>query len=481
MTGLLSNTFAVAILAALISVGAIGLVLLAKRSSSPRWIGGLLVVESGLFLVIFLSLSTELLIPTPPITLAVRDIIPLIPALVGSLIGVAGLAGLYLVGKESRLRNVQAGSWVVFSVALIGFFGFLIIAVWAAPSIEEAIPLPTPSLTPQPTPVPHIELIAPTLPEGFRVEAVTPRGFFNRPTSMTFGEDGELYVGSTDGIAILDYATEGGEVGESKAFAGGVSSPLGLVFQDGSLYASSEGTIVRIEDLDGDRDADSIEILFDGLPHFVYEVHSNNGLAFGLDGRLYVGLGGTSDHGPEDHPFAGSILVSELGGAPLEIFATGFRNPYDLAFCSDGRLYATDNGPDQITDESLVYFPPDELNLVEAGADYGYPVSYGYPPDWSDSIGPIALLPARAGVTGIACYEGGQFPEEFEGDLFTTTWASSQLIHIELDEQAEHTTGTISYFAEGWGQPIDIVVDSEGALLILDWHLGQIFRITYGG
>ena len=394
MTGVISNTFAIAIIATLIGTGLIGVIIFFKPSGSPRWVGVLLAVESGILLILFVVLTSELVIASPPISLSLREMLPLAPALAGALIAGLGLLLLYWIASGTRLKNALAGPWIIFSGLLVSMFTILsvavavspavedaiplpipsptlivsvavsaaveeaipllipsptlIVAVTASTAVEEAIPLPIPSPTPPPTLVPGVESISPTLPEGFQIQATVELHTFVRPASMTMGPSGELYVGHADGITVLEDTTGDGKHNSSHEFTSELINPLGMTYRDGSLYVSSEGRVVRVDDPDGDYAADSLEVLYEGLPHNVYSVHSNNGLAFGPDDRLYIALGGTSDHGPEDHPLGGTILVTDIPSGPLEIYASGLRNPYDLAFCSDGQLYATDNGPDQV-------------------------------------------------------------------------------------------------------------------------------------
>lgn len=483
MTGVIASAFASAILVTLIGTGLFGVIIFFKPSKSPRWVGVLLTVESGILLGLFVALSSELVIPNPPISISLIGMLPLAPALAGALAAGLGLLLLYWIANRSRLKKALAGPWLIFSGLLVGMFTLLIVAVAVSPAVEEAIPFPSPSSTPPPTLVPAVESISPTLPEGFHIQATVELHTFVRPASMTLGPNGELYVGHAGGITVLEDTTGDGKHDSSYKFTSELVDPLGMTYRDGSLYVSSEGRVVRVDDPDGDYAADSLEVLYEGLPHNVYAYHSNNGLAFGPDDRLYIALGGTSDHGPENHPLGATILVTDLAGGPLEIYASGLRNPYDLAFCSDGQLYATDNGPDQVKvdDESLIYTPPDELNLVIEGADYGYPDIFGQPPAWSNSVGPIAYLPANGAVTGIVCYERDQFPHEFAGGLFITSWRASKLIYVDLQTRRGETLGEIRYFASGWQNPIDLAIDRDGSLLVLDWSLGQVFRISYVG
>lgn len=273
-----------------------------------------------------------------------------------------------------------------------------------------------------------------------------------------------------------------------------VSLALGLAFDDGALYVAAQGSVIRLRDVDGDGNADESMELVSGLPHLLYPDHSNSGIAFGPDGRLYMTLGGTSDHGPEDSDIAGNILVMNRDGTGLSVHAKGFRNPFDLTFCSDGRLFATDNGPDRpesITNPTpgqLGYRPPDELNLVIPGRNYGYPDFFGYPPPWSDSEPPVSIFPMSAVATGVTCYEAEAFPEMYRGNLFVTLWGSlvipektgHKLVRVQLEENDGHTVGTVHNFANLW-RPIDVLVYTDGSLLVLDNEALRLFRISYVG
>ena len=232
MTGVISSAFAIAIIAALIGAGLFGVIIFFKPSRSPRWVGVLLAVESGTLLILFVVLTSQLVIVSPPISLSLRGMLPLAPALTGALIGGLGLLLLYWIASGTRLKNALAGPWFIFSGLLVGMFTLLIVAVAVSSAVEEAIPLPTL--------VPAVESISPTLPEGFQIQATVELYTFIRPASMTMGPSGELYVGHAGGITVLEDATGDGKHDSSHEFTSELIDPLGMTYQDGSLYVSSE-------------------------------------------------------------------------------------------------------------------------------------------------------------------------------------------------------------------------------------------------
>jgi glucose/arabinose dehydrogenase len=100
-----------------------------------------------------------------------------------------------------------------------------------------------------------------------------------------------------------------------------------------------------------------------------------NGLAFGPDGRLYVGvdvsLEQKNDHGPatKNTPYRYDILSLKPNGKGLKVFATGMRQPWQFAFAKGSNApFVSDLGQD-----SGATNPPDFLLKVHKGDNYGFP------------------------------------------------------------------------------------------------------------
>jgi glucose/arabinose dehydrogenase len=332
------------------------------------------------------------------------------------------------------------------------------------------------------------------VPPGFQVRAYLPQGV-NEPTSIAFDPEGRLFVATTDGVVNVIEDTDGDGIGDRlRSFTNKDGPALGLaISEDGrTVYVSGGGQVLKLEDSDGDGRADSSTVIVEGLPSFQYDAHSNNGIEIGPDGRLYMGLGSLTDHGPDDDKFAGSILVFDTDGSNLEVYALGLRNPYDIAFTPDGLLLATDNGPD-LRSERLNWSPPDELNLIEEGKKYGYPDVYGYPPVWSDTTGPIAVFPSHSVPTGIVAYEGDQFPGEYQGRIFVTLFGplvnprfadqvEAKVVTVDIEKAGQGLVrGAIKDFAKGFVAPIDVAVDKSGRLYVADFGGSQVYQISWVG
>jgi len=106
-----------------------------------------------------------------------------------------------------------------------------------------------------------------------------------------------------------------------------------------------------------------------------------------------------------------------LDGTDLKVYASGLRNSYDLAFRADGSIVAIGNGPDY-QDQRLTWNPPGELNIIRKSGNDGYPDFFGFPPAWSDTLGPVAVFPSHSVPTGVTEYKGEEFPAEYHGKVF---------------------------------------------------------------
>jgi glucose/arabinose dehydrogenase len=304
------------------------------------------------------------------------------------------------------------------------------------------------------------------------------------PTSLAFGPDGRLYVAELSGqvVALADLDGNGAaDPGVRVVYARGLSVPLGLAFYASDLYVGRHGGVSRLRDTDGDGVAEVSETVVEGLPA---TRHQTDGLAFGPDGRLYIGQGSTSDRGETGVvDREASILVVERDGSDLRVFASGTRNPYDLAFFpGTDLLFATDNGRDVPTTGV-----PDELNLIVDGGDYGWPGCWGAArgPACAGTLSPVAELPAHAAAGGLVFYTGDLFPQWREHAFITLYGSNSgdptigrSVVRVELAESEGAWTGTVHDFAEGFDRPLDVTVGPDGALYVADFGAGIIYRLA---
>jgi glucose/arabinose dehydrogenase len=378
------------------------------------------------------------------------------------------------------------------SLAVLGALAILLAACGgsggqvAPPTSTQApttTPLPAPTETPAPPPL-SLPQASPApeiaLPSGFTAYAVAQG--LNLPTSLALSPDGAVYVSQFGGPIFRLEDSDGDGVFDRKIeYVAGLFFVNGIAFApQGPLFVSSRGRVSIVRDTNGDMLGDETEDIITDLPN---AAHQNNGIAFGPDGRLYVTNGSTCNECDEEDERSATILQADLDGSDLRVYATGLRNPYDLTFDPQGRLWATDNGSD----------PPcntiDELNLIEDGRDYGWPYSRECD-SLQSGTSPSASLGFNTGSTGIAYYGGDQFPAEYQGNLFITLWGSNVeaprragrvLVRAIVDETPGGLEVTVAEFATGFEHPIDVVADVDGTLLVLDFTAGKLYRIVYTG
>ncbi|HXW01733.1 MAG TPA: PQQ-dependent sugar dehydrogenase, partial [Anaerolineae bacterium] len=246
--------------------------------------------------------------------------------------------------------------------------------------------------------------------------------------------------------------------------------------------------LLLLKDTNGDYRADESQVIVDGFPGEEYAFHQSNGLTFGPDGRIYIGVGATTDHRPETHPLAARILSVNPDGSDLQVYATGLRNPFGIIPAPGGGFFAIDNGSSgcidteyKIDDCSNKIDVPEEVNYIVAGKDYGFPHFFGIPPQDSGTMPPLVTFPDHSAPTGIVIYEGDTFPEKYKGQLFVSLWARGEIYSVRLfriDE--EHYVGSSRLFASGLVGPSAMIGSPTGGLYVSSftantiYHIGQI-------
>ncbi len=192
----------------------------------------------------------------------------------------------------------------------------------------------------------------------------------------------------------------------------------------------------------------------------------------------------TDGETPSDNPFYGQ------GGVTDEIWTLGHRNPLGIDFAADGALYVHEMGPAH----------GDELNKIERGENYGYPVvsngdhySGVEIPDHTDF--PIYEHPAAwwaeaISPAGFVIYKSDEMPE-FTGDGFIGGLSSQALVRVVFDRDkiaavpdspsSSDRRRTLAAEAERfeWGARIREVEEGpDGALYVLEDADGRLLRIT---
>lgn len=386
------------------------------------------------------------------------------------------------------------------------FFGlilFVLVACWPSTStVTPTLPMPTETRSSTETPVPEPTItetptLVPTIPAS-TVElegAEVPPGFslikfadLYRPTAFTFDAAGRMFVTSQDGnVYVLQDEDKDGRAEARSTFATGYYFPLGVAVHElsGEVYVSYQGAITVLSDTDGDGRSDQERLLVDDLP---FDKHQNDNLEFGPDGWLYIGVGSTCDACEDPDPRSATILRFNVATGESEIYATGMRNPFDIAFHPEtGELFATDNGRDDLGMDA----PFEELNHIVQGGDYGYPDCWNEQdaPGCEDTIPPIAFFESHSSADGVDFYHGDTFPAEYRGNAFVSIFGSwlkpnvqTGIQRVILNPSGDTYTTEASWFIRFpvGVMPLPLLFGPDDALYVGDYVNDSIYRISYG-
>ncbi|MFT5182592.1 MAG: glucose/arabinose dehydrogenase [Alphaproteobacteria bacterium] len=339
--------------------------------------------------------------------------------------------------------------------------------------------------------------------QNFRAVVVTDS--LEHPWSLAFLPDGRMLVTERPGRlrVIVDGRLQAAPIsGVPEVFAKGQGGLLDVAphpdyARNGWIYfsfaaASLRGghTAVARARLDGNRLVD-LETLFKANNLSSGGVHFGSRLAFGGDGKLYVTVGerGDSDRAQElDSHNGATIRLNDDGtvpgdnpflntpGALPEIYSYGHRNPQGLARHPDnGDVWLNEHGPQG----------GDEVNIVRAGVNFGWPViTYGR--SYAGfAIGEGAEKPGLAqpvlhwtpsiAPSGMAFYTGDRFPA-WRGNLFVGSLKFRHLVRVELE--GERVVSQERLLEDVFGRVRDVRQGPDGLLYILtDENAGALIRL----
>ncbi|WP_262690854.1 PQQ-dependent sugar dehydrogenase [Kordiimonas aestuarii] len=335
------------------------------------------------------------------------------------------------------------------------------------------------------------------LPVGFRMGVFAkdvPHARMMRVTAT-----GDLLVTSMrDGNVILLHRDQNGDGkadGRTMLFHG-LNVPHGLALHEGYVYVAETSRILRARFNPETRITGALELVFDGLPSGGN--HRTRTIGFGPDNMLYVTVGSSCNVCIEEHPYRAAMLRMNADGSDAAIYATGLRNTVGFDWRpGTGALYGTDNGRDLLGDDT----PNCELNLIENGADYGWPYAYDnqvpdpeFGADNKDKISrsePMAHgFGAHRAPLGIRFLDPKLAPDGYDdaalvalhGSWNRSTLAGYKVVSLHFDgtdiAQKDFLTG-FERDEDVVGRPVDIAQGPDGAIYVSDDYAGVIYRIGF--
>jgi glucose/arabinose dehydrogenase len=264
-------------------------------------------------------------------------------------------------------------------------------------------------------------------------------------------------------VALIDVAATGeaGLLGLAldPDFGGNHYLYIYYTYRDGSALRNR---VVRL--VEHNNRASDPRIILDGIPGS--SIHDGGRLKFGPDGKLYITTGDARDRSlPQDlTSLAGKILrINADGSFPQDnpfpnspVYSLGHRNPQGLSWHpATGQLFSTEHGPTG----------NDEVNIIEAGRNYGWPVVEGAA-GRSEFNDPLLSFTPSVAPSGATFYSGHALPG-WEGDLFFSTLRGEHLHRITLSPSAPHQVLDHDPLFQGeYGRLRDIIQGPNGFLYL---------------
>lgn len=307
------------------------------------------------------------------------------------------------------------------------------------------------------------------------------------------------YAGpSSDRIRVFEDFDETGKARRVSTFAEGFRNSMGLTLGlDGAVYLATRSAIFRLRDTKGVGQADEQKVIVRLETKAVYPHNGLSGFAWDALGRLYFGFGeneglayqliGSDGRTLEGGGEGGSIYRCQPNGTGLTRIATGFWNPFHLAFDAFGHMFAVDNDPDSRG--------PCRLLHIVSGGDYGYRYRNGrkglHPfTAWNGEL--PGTLPMVAGTgeapSGIVVYEGDALPSNYRGCLLTTSWGDHVIERFDLQPKGASFSGKSRDVIRGgeYFRPVGIALAPDGSCVMSDWcdksypvhGKGRIWRVS---
>lgn len=357
-------------------------------------------------------------------------------------------------------------------------------------------------LRPEELPFDQTAFEALVLPEGFAINVYrTGLG----QARMLGVHGGHVYVTQPmqgNVIQLIDSDEDG--VAESQTVAASdVPMVHGIAFHEDQVFLANVKSVFRAAVAEDGSFGALTEIITD-LPDGGQ--HPLRTLGIGPDELLYISVGSDCDACAETNPEHATLLTSTLAGqaaAARTIVAKGLRNTIGFGWhpVTDA-LWGMDHGSDWRGDD----LPPEELNAITSGNDYGWPYCYGErqidpiiqdPPDMTkaeycaETEAPVLLNQAHQAPIGLAFYTGATFPAAYQNGAFVAfhgSWNRKPATgyHVGFIPFEAGEPQAIEPFVTGFlindgtatfGRPAGIAVAPDGALLFTDDTNGIVYRV----
>ncbi|MCH8902815.1 MAG: PQQ-dependent sugar dehydrogenase [Bacteroidetes bacterium] len=232
---------------------------------------------------------------------------------------------------------------------------------------------------------------------------------------------------------------------------------------------SAFNRIVRLIFKDGTITED--KIILEEIPSHLF--HNGGGLRFGPDGYLYIGTGDARNPNMAQDldSLGGKILRVDKEGNPAPgnpfgslVWTYGHRNVQGFDWNADGKMLATEHGP---SGEINGWCCHDELNLIEPGNNYGWPLALGGTELSVDSsfTPPLAQSGDDTWAPSGGSFITGKMWKKWEGEFILAGLRGERLIHFALNASADEVVNQADLFTGQYFRLRSVIMAPDGSII----------------
>ena len=359
---------------------------------------------------------------------------------------------------------------------------------------------------------------------GFRVDVVLKADRNKHGSWISMGKDekGRLLLAGQRGQPITRLTIADGKIEKEELLKLPVSEAMGMLYAFDSLYVDGArgGTfgLYRLRSTKGDDQYDTVELLREWKGGS--GEHGAHGIVLGPDKKLYIVCGNFTDiptdllpssphrnyaddrvlpraedgngFGAGKKPPGGFICRMDPDGKNAELFASGERNTYDIAFNADGELFGFDS--DMEWDWGTAWYRPIRVFHAVSGGDQGFREGSAKWPEYYPDSMPAVVNVGLGSPTGVVFGTGAKFPAKYQKALYVLDWTYGRLIAVHLQPHGASYTATWENFvapkslrASIGKTPLnltDAVIGNDGAMYFTIGGRNTqsaLYRVSYEG
>ena len=342
------------------------------------------------------------------------------------------------------------------------------------------------------------------LPPGFSISVFAQ----NLPGARVMVKDvlGNMWVSQTSEgtVSLLEIDKETGKVVNQGPIFRDLNKPHGLAINPENpflLYIAEEDGIFAAPVYSEYDIRKIVDLPLSAGGHFTRTI------GFGPDGKLYVSAGSSCNVCDENDYRRAKIFSMNADGSDFSEFSKGLRNTVFFTWHpKTGDMWGTDMGRDFLGDD----LPPDEINIIKKGNNYGWPICFGknvHDGNFDKNVyfrnpcmepfetGSYIDIPAHSAPLGLAFVPEQGWPKDYQNNLMVAyhgSWNRSvptgyKIVRIKLDADGGFggEKPEIEDFITGWltpqgalGRPVGILIEPDGVMYVSDDKAGVIYKVV---